>query len=297
MHLYHHIFNALGGTNEIKLYATSAEIARSSCLMLEAEVRQIVARYSRYRADSIVSLINSSAGLDPVSVDDETAGLLDYAAICFQESKGLFDITSGILRRAWNFKEARVPTIEDIAPLLALVNWQLVEWTRPLIRLTKPGMEIDFGGLGKEYAADRVASRALSIGITQGMINLAGDIRILGPHPDGSPWHIGVTHPRGESQPITAVALSTGAVATSGDYERYFEVAGKRYCHILNPRTGYPVQGFQSVTVVADSCLVAGSISTISMLFEEERGLTFLRDSSARFIAVKRNGVVVRSAR
>jgi thiamine biosynthesis lipoprotein len=262
--------------------------------MLESEAREVERKYYRYRADSIISIINSSAGENAVEVDTETAALLDYADLCFRQSAGLFDITSGVLRRAWNFKAPTLPLPQYLTELLPLIGWTKVEWRKPFVRLPLGGMEIDFGGLGKEYASDRLATRALALGVTSAMINLSGDIRILGPHPDGSSWQIGITHPRDTTQSVTALSVAQGAVATSGDYERYIEVGGTRYCHILNPKTGSSVCSFQSVTVHAESCLVAGSATTIAMLFGVSAGMRFLKELGLPFVTVDGNGVMTR---
>ena len=150
-------------------------------------------------------------------------------------------------------------------------------------------MEIDFGGIGKEYAADRAATVCAEQGIANGLVNLGGDVRAIGPQPDGTPWRVGIRHPRREGAAIATVLLSAGAVATSGDYERYFEVDGKRYCHILDPRTGQPVAHWQSVSVVAPLCVVAGSCATIAMLLGHEAA-AFLREQDLRFVAVAADG-------
>jgi thiamine biosynthesis lipoprotein len=131
-------------------------------------------------------------------------------------------------------------------------------------------MELDLGGVVKEYAADRVAAHCWNVGTRHGIVNLGGDVRIIGPHPDGSPWRIGVQHPRKQGTAIGTLVLRQGGVATSGDYERCIVVDGVRYGHVLNPKTGWPVRYMASVTVIGDFCVVAGSASTIAMLKEED---------------------------
>ncbi|MBY0468932.1 MAG: FAD:protein FMN transferase [Burkholderiaceae bacterium] len=231
------------------------------------EVRRIEVAYSRYRTDSIVSRINAAAGgPDSVLVDDETASLLSFAAQLYALSDGLFDITSGVLRRVWDFKAKRIPTDEALHQLLPLIGWSQVEWTGQSIRLPRAGMEVDFGGFGKEYAADRAMAALHAAGQRHGYVNLGGDIRVLGPRADGSAWRFGIQHPRQDERMIASVELREGALATSGDYERYFEHEGRRYCHILDPRTGWPVNHWASVSVTAPACVAAGALSTIAML-------------------------------
>jgi thiamine biosynthesis lipoprotein len=258
----------MAGEHEIRLAAADATAAQRAAEDAIADVLRIEAKYSRYRDDSVTSRINAAAGKAAVIVDDETHALLEYAGQCHAQSGGLFDITSGVLRRAWNFRRdpPAVPSPDEIAPLLPLIAWPEVEWSGRSVRLPREGMEIDFGGIGKEYAADRAATILLGRGMRHGLANLGGDIRAIGPQPDGSPWRVGIRHPRADGVAFAGFDLVDGALATSGDYERYFDIDGKRYCHILDPRTGMPVSQWQSVSVAAPLCVFAGSCATIAML-------------------------------
>ena len=189
-------------------------------------------------------------------IDAETAALLRYADECFALSDGRFDLTSGVLRRVWNFRAAapRLPARAALDAARALIGWQDVEWDDRAIRLPRAGMEIDFGGIGKEYAADRVATICREHGIASGLVNLGGDVRAIGAQPDGAPWRVGIRHPRDPGRAIAVLDVVDAAVATSGDYERFVEIDGVRYCHLLDPRTGMPVAHWQSVSVVAPLC-------------------------------------------
>jgi len=261
----------MGTPCEIQLLANTGEVARRAAEAAMADVARLEARYSRYRNDSFLSEINRVAAAGGrISVDDETAGLLNYAATCHEQSGGLFDITSGILRRAWRFDSGALPDQGLIDELLVKVGWDKVVWQPPVLEFPLPGIELDFGGVVKEYAADRAAGLCWSAGIRHGMINLGGDIKVLGPRADGSPWRIGIRHPREKDSLLQTLELSSGAMASSGDYERCLTIEGVRYGHILNPRTGWPVRQLASVSVIADFCVVAGSASTIAMLKEAE---------------------------
>lgn len=259
-----------------------------------AEVARIEAKYSRYRADSVVSQINRHAGGAPFQVDEETASLLDFAAQCHAMSAGRFDITSGVLRRAWDFKVQRPPEQATIAELLPLVGWQYVRWDHPWFSLTKLGMEIDFGGFGKEYAADRAAAVLAAAGAEHALVNLGGDVRVTGPqangaHRHGSPWRIGIQHPRTNDQLIASIEIAQGALATSGDYERFLIHEGKRYSHLLDPHTGWPVQGAQSVSIKAPLCVFAGAMASCALLLGDA-GLEFLRAQNVEFLWVDQQG-------
>ncbi len=259
-------FRAMGSPCELKLYTEGPAEAASTAKTAIAEIERIEAKYSRYRADSLLSRINASAG-DPagISLDDETASLLDYAETGFQQSDGLFDITSGVLREVWDFRSGRLPERADVERVLPRVGWKKLRWERP--RLVMPaGMELDFGGYGKEYAADAAALLCRRRGISGGFVDLGGDVSVIGPHPGGAGWVVGVREPMSGSGAIASLEVFCGGVATSGDYQRFIEVGGRRYAHILDPRTGWPVSGLTSVTVVASHCLIAGTASTIAML-------------------------------
>jgi thiamine biosynthesis lipoprotein len=287
-------FDAMASRCEIRLAAPDGHAAEELALAAIAEVRRIERSYSRYRADSIVSRINAAAGRYRVECDEETAQLLDYADHLYRASGGLFDITSGVLRRAWDFRQPRVPHACELAPLLALVDWTAVQRDDGAVYLPRAGMEIDFGGFGKEYAADRAAEVLLALGVRHGYVNLAGDLRVLGPRPDGTPWAVGIQHPREAGGVLASISLQQGALATSGDYERFFEHEGRRYCHILDPRTGHSVTWWRSVSVLAPQAIIAGAVSTIAML-KQEPGLAYLQASGFDFLAIDHQGAVHRA--
>jgi FAD:protein FMN transferase len=274
---YRVAFQAMGSPCELHFHGPDAAETRRAAESVIADVQRLERRYSRYRDDSLTSALNRVAAVaGRCEVDAETAALLDYADTCYGESDGLFDITSGVLRHAWKFENECVPEPEAISALLDRVGWAKVVWKRPLLSFGRPGMEIDFGGIGKEYAADRAAALCLDAGIRSGLINLGGDVRVIGPLPDGGPWRIGIRDPERPETLLGGVLMTGGALATSGDYARFLRINGRRYSHILDPRTGWPVLGLVSVSVIAASCLVAGSLSTIAML-KGRAGIEWLR--------------------
>lgn len=287
MRLFRHEVAAMSCRNEFQLYAASAKTADAAFALADAELRRIEALWSRYRDDSIVSRINAAAGDAAVTVDEETALLLDYAAQAWQVSGGLFDITSGVLRRVWRFAEGRAPAPEAIAAHLPMIGWGKAEWQRPDFRLPVAGMEIDFGGLGKEYAADRIAALWRARG-SAGLINLGGDIVATGTA-GHEPWRIGIQHPRRPGELAAVLPLVEGALATSGDYERCLIVDGKRYCHVLNPFTGWPAGELASVSVIAPSCLVAGTLATTAMLKGAE-GENWLAGQGVQHLVIPATG-------
>lgn len=264
-------FAAMGSPCEVRLYARDGEHATRVFEAARSEVERLEQRYSRYRDDSLLSRINRVAALgESIEVDAETLSLLDYADTCYRQSDGLFDITSGLLRTAWRFDRQQIPEASRIDALLARIGWEKVERRGSRLRFA-PGMELDFGGIVKEYAADRVAVLCQQHGVQHGFVNLGGDIRIVGPQPHGEAWNIGIQHPRRAHECVVGnLALSRGGLTTSGDYARCMVIDGVRYGHILNPKTGWPVRHLASVTVVSDLCVIAGSASTIAMLKEAD---------------------------
>ncbi len=259
-------FTAMGGPCEILLKSDCQSEAERLASLAFLETLRIEQKYSRYRDDNIVHRINNAHGRS-VALDSETSRLLEYAGHCFKLSEGLFDITSGVLRRAWKFQgQETVPDAEKIRSLLELVGWGKVELKEQSFRMPE-NMEIDFGGLGKEYAVDKVAEMVFRDSGFPVMVNFGGDIRALSGKKNGSPWLIGIENPHSENGTAGTIELKDGAVATSGDSRRYCLVAGERLGHILNPHTGWPVrQAPQSVTVIAERCTEAGLLATLAML-------------------------------
>ena len=271
-------FQAMGTACDIQLFAKTKAIAKTIANTVIADVQRLECLYSRYKPDSFLSKINQVAAIGGgITVDDETASLLNYAVACYEQSEGLFDITSGLLRHAWKFDQGTLPEQSLIDSLLKSVGWHKVSWQPPLLSFNVSGMEIDFGGIVKEYAVDRAAALCVSQDIKHGVINLGGDIKVIGPRADGSPWRVSIRHPRDKTAIVDTLLLYDGALASSGDYERCITVKGIRYGHVLNPKTGWPVRHLAAVSVVGDFCVVAGSASTIAML-KEDKGTEWLTE-------------------
>jgi thiamine biosynthesis lipoprotein len=289
--MYRVDFKAMASACEIVIAAQNQDEAYRCIELAINEVRRIEKKYTRYQPDSIVSRINTAAGQAWVAFDDETEALFNYADTLYNISDGLFDITSGILRQAWNFNTPVLPSQSQLSALLNLIGWQQVERKEQQIKLPKAGMEIDFGGFGKEYAADRAATLLATNGIKHGYINLGGDLRAIGTKPTGEPWVMGILNPREKGAVIASIPVTVGALATSGDYEKFFDLDGKRYCHVVSPRTGQPVSYWRSVSVLAPLSINAGTYTTIAMLKEAD-GLAWLEDSGMAYLAIDHAGQV-----
>jgi len=276
-------FVAMASPCEILVDDVQASLAQQVLDVVASEAWRIERKYSRYRTDSAVHRINDSAGSETV-VDDECANLLDFAATLTRLSDGAFDITSGVLRKAWTFDGGNhVPSQAQIDALLASVGWHRVEWQRPVLQL-QAGMQIDFGGIGKEYAVDSAADQVERIapGLSC-LINFGGDVAVRNARPDGKPWRVGIENCTRMGAAERVVQLSRGALATSGDARRFVFRDGHRYSHILDARTGWPVRNApHSITVAAGTCTQAGTLTTLAML-KGCNAESLLRESGAQY--------------
>jgi thiamine biosynthesis lipoprotein len=259
-------FAAMASPCEVLIEGVGEQLAARLATAAESEALRIERKFSRYRDDSVIAAIHSARGR-AIEVDAETADLLDYAATCHALSGGLFDITSGVLRAVWRFDGSdRVPEPHAVQALLPLVGWSRVQWQRP--RITLPvGMELDFGGVGKEYAVDRTLSLLRQIAPQAALlVNFGGDLAVSGQRASGGPWQVGVERP-GCNEAALLLELAVGALATSGDARRFLLKSGVRLGHILDPRDGWPVRGApRSVTVAAGRCIDAGTLATLALL-------------------------------
>jgi thiamine biosynthesis lipoprotein len=259
-------FSAMASPCEVLCETENLDFARSLGQYAADEARRIDDKFSRYKAGSVVAAMLESRGRS-ITVDDETARLLDYGETLWRMSEGRFDLTSGILRHAWQFEEAtHAPDPQQIPELMRNVGWQRLQWTSPVLTLPA-GMEVDFGGIGKEYAVDRVADWAARESGDPVLVNFGGDLRCTGTPPASGAWQVGIESLAQPGQPAKRIELKSGALATSGDARRAIVIDGKRYGHILDARTGWPAPGApRSITVAAPTCSQAGSFSTLAML-------------------------------
>lgn len=275
-------FRAMASPCEIHIEHTS----KGHCLELMqtamAEALRIERVFSRYRDDNLVWSINNSRG-KPVLVDEEMAGMLDFATQCHDFSEGLFDVTSGVLREAWQFDgSARLPDEQLVQSILPRVGWHQVHWSRPEFSMPA-GMQLDFGGIAKEYAVDRCLNLLRALTDEAVLVNFGGDLHASKPPETSGAWRVGIEQVEFASELSTRLELHQGALTTSGDARRYLLKDGVRYGHVLNPKTGWPVMGAPcSVTVAGNSCIEAGILSTLAILngegaeqFLKEQGISF----------------------
>lgn len=276
-------FMAMACPCEVLIETHGESLARRAAAIAAQCAWGVERKFSRYRNDNIVHRINTANGA-PVVVDEETAKLLDFADTLTQISEGRFDITSGVLRRAWTFDGgSRVPSQAAIDALLQHVGWEKVRWKRPELQM-QPQMQIDFGGIGKEYAADAAAHLIEDeLGSVSCVVNFGGDIAVRHARKNGAAWRVGIEAAATPGSALGLIGLRQGGLATSGDSRRFVLAHGKRYTHILDARTGWPVpDAARSVTVAARTCTQAGALSTLAILQgADARG--FLQQQHVRF--------------
>jgi thiamine biosynthesis lipoprotein len=276
-------FAAMASPCELLIETQDPLLANHLTSLAYKESQRIEQKFSRYLPNNLMANINHNKG-KAVAIDDETFRLLEFSNSCFELSDGMFDITSGILRKAWKFDGSdNVPTPIAVKVLMPHIGWQKVKYTQSSITLAK-GMELDFGGIGKEYAVDCVAKLcAESAPTTSIVVNFGGDIQVTRPRHNKQPWHIGIENPEDDNSTNKVLKIISGGLATSGDARRYLLKAGKRYSHILNPETGYPIENAaRSVTVSAPHCIQAGLLATLALL-NGVNAEAFLEDQAVKF--------------
>lgn len=274
-------FQAMGSPCEVLCDTRDREQAERLAQIVADEAWRIESAFSRYVPGNVIDRINRANGAT-IQVDEEAARLIDFAATLFELSEGRFDVTSGVLREVWTFDGSdRVPGNADVQRVLERVGWQRVRWRNPHLTMA-PRMEIDLGGLGKEYAVDRCAALVRAGADVAVLVNLGGDLVATAPPAGRGAWQVGVEGPA-EDAAERLIELRQGALATSGDARRFLLRDGVRYGHILDPQTGWPVRDApRSVTVAAETCTQAGMLSTFAML--KGRGAErFLETQGVRF--------------
>lgn len=246
-----------------------------------AEIGRIEALMSSFREDSDVGRINRSAGGGPVAVDPEVYEVIERALEISGMSSGAFDITVAGIGGLWSFdpERPRIASPEEIAKRLPLISWKDVVLDKPnhAVGLARAGMRINLNAIAKGYAVDRAIDALVRRGVEMAMVNAGGDLRVIGSRAK-RPWHVGIEHPRKPGNLIGWLPVTDRAVATSGDYEKFIEKNGKRYCHIIDPKTAKPASSCQSVTVVAGETWLADALATAVFVMGPKKGMEMVED-------------------
>jgi len=274
----------MGTAVSVEISGISRSAAGPIMAEIWAEAERLEEIFSRYLAGSEVSRVNREASRKPVRVGEEMLSVLERSRQISRMTGGAFDITIAPLLKLWGFfpeRKGRVPAPAEIKNALQRVDWRSVVIDRGerSVRLLRPGMEIDLGGLAKGYVVDRITALLIERGVESALVNAGGDIYCLGERPGGGEWRIGVEHPRKDGQVLEVLRLRDRAVASSGDYQNCFIRSRKRYSHIIDPRTGRPADSaVAETTVLAPNCLVADALATAVFVLGAGEGMELLND-------------------
>ena len=281
-------FSAMASTCEVLVRNLDKKFCHTIAKIVTSETKRIEAKFSRYAKDNLVYRMNHSND-QSVNIDTETFKLLEYARNLFELSDGLFDITSGVLREIWSFTpNSKPPTESEVKKILKRIGFESLHYDQQVFSMPKD-MQIDFGGIGKEYAVDQISKMIKEKCQTKNasyLVNFGGDLSAVKFHKNDPDWIVGLESVNDIDQTASVIKISHGSVATSGNTKRFFEYQGKRYGHLLNPKTGYPIDDApRSITAFSDSCVLAGSFSSLAML-QGKQAEKFLKDQKIKYICL-----------
>lgn len=268
---------AMGSDLEIEVFGPGQAVCDRAVKEAHEEIDRLERIMTDWKQESPLMDVNRAAGKKPVEVPPELLFIVERSLKMSDLTEGAFDITFAGAGKLWNWRDPRIPTDEEVKASLANVGWKgvVLDEKARTIYLSRPGMRLGLGGIGPGYAGDLAMDKIRKLGIRDACVNLSGDIMVIGKK-NGKPWDIGVTHPRKKGESIAVLPVTNAAVSTSGDYERFFEKDGKRYCHIIDPRTGYPADLCQSVTIVAPNLAFADALATGVFVLGPEKGMSLV---------------------
>ena len=257
----------MGNQFEISAVSDDAEWAHERIDLAVEEMQRIERLLTTFKEDSETNLVNRNAGIRPVKVSEEMFSLIQRSVRISQITQGAFDITYGSIdKRLWNFDKTMtsLPTREQAKRMVRLINYRniILDPTGQTVFLKEKGMRIGFGGIGKGYAAEMAKTAMQNAGVRSGVVNASGDLAAWGYQPNGKPWTIGIVHPDAADLPFSYMSITNMAVATSGNYEKFVIIDGKKYSHTIDPRTGLPVKGIKSVTIISPNAELSDALAT-----------------------------------
>lgn len=279
--LHKRVLKLMGNRFEISVVAESEEWAHRRIDEAVAEISRIEELLTTFKDSSQTSLVNENAGIQPVTVDREVFDLISRSLKISALTQGAFDITYGSIdKRFWNFDTGMksLPDKEVAKRSVRLINYRnvLLDEKNNTVLLKEKGMRIGFGGIGKGYAADRAKTVLKMAGVANGVVNAAGDLVTWGRQSNGNPWTVGIADPNAKDHPFSYMDISDMAVATSGNYEKYAVIDGKKYSHTIDPKTGFPVSGIKSVTIICPSAELADAMATPVLVMGIRAGLDLI---------------------
>lgn len=278
---YNRVEKLMGNRFELTAVATDEEFAQVSIEKAILEIRRIEALLTTFNNTSETAKINEAAGIEPVKVPQEVFDLISRSLKISSITQGAFDISYGSLdKRFWNFDQQMIglPDKATAKKMVRLINYKniILDGEQTTVFLKEKGMRIGFGGIGKGYAAERAKYILQREGIKSGVVNASGDLTAWGYQPGGRPWTIGIASPENIRHPFSTMSITDKAVATSGDYEKFVTIDGKRYSHTIDPKTGFPVSGIKSVTIICPNAEIADALATPVMVMGVKIGLDMI---------------------
>ena len=279
--LSNRVLKLMGNRFEFTVIAENKEIGNQAIEQAITEVKRIEELLSTFKTSSQANEINDQAGIKPVKVDREVLQLISRANKISAITDGAFDITYGSIDKSlWNFdlKMTNLPDQETALKTVDLINYHhvLINDEECTVMLKNKGMRIGFGGIGKGYAADKAKQILQNLGIKSGIVNAAGDLITWGEQLNGSAWTIGIADPEQSNRPFSSLNISNMAIATSGNYEKFVIIDGKRYSHTIDPKTGLPVSGIKSVSIICPSAELADALATPVVVMGVKVGLNLI---------------------
>ncbi|HAY3535120.1 TPA: FAD:protein FMN transferase [Elizabethkingia anophelis] len=290
----------MGSRFQITLVDKDSISAEQNIDKAVAEITRIENLISEWRPETQISQVNQNAGIKPIKVDKEVFDLTKKGIYFSKLTDGAFDISIVAMDKIWKFDDSmdELPSEQAIKESVRNVGYRniILDSTNSTIFLKNPGMKIGFGSIGKGYAADKTRDLMKSMGVKAGIIDASGDISTWGTQPDGKPWAIGINNPFNDHKMAAILYFKENAVTTSGSYEKYTEIHGKRYSHIMNPKTGYPSTGLTSVTITGPNATMANGFSTSIMVLGEKEGLKLLKQfPEYHYLLITDKGKIVKN--
>lgn len=275
------VMKLMGNQFEITVVAHTKEWAYTMIDEGVNEIKRIEKLLTTFSEDSETNLINRCAGIEPVKVSDETFGIIERSIRISSVTQGAFDITYGSIdKRLWNFDTSMktLPSAKQAKKMVRLINYKNIalDEGNKTVFLQEKGMRIGFGGIGKGYAAEMAKEVMKKKSVTSGIVNASGDLTAWGTQPDGKAWTVGIVHPDYKEYPFSYMNVSDMAVATSGNYEKFVMINGKKYSHTIDPRTGLPVSGIKSVTIISPNAEICDAMATPVMIMGIHTGLDLI---------------------
>jgi thiamine biosynthesis lipoprotein len=279
--LHRQVMKLMGNRFEISVVGNDPFVANEYIRDAVSEIRRIEKLFTTFDESSQTNLINHNAGIAPVKVDQEMFDLIERSKRISAITQGAFDITYGSVdKRLWNFDQTMtsLPDKATAARMVRLINYNnvILDAAHCTVFLKEKGMRIGFGGIGKGYAAEKAKALLISKGVTSGIVNAAGDLTAWGYQPGGKPWTIGIADPNAARSSFSYLGITNTSIATSGNYEKFIVIDGKKYSHTIDPKTGMPVRGIKSVTIICPNAEIADAMATPVMIMGIKVGLDMI---------------------